>query len=413
MKSVFDVFIPVGFPRYTYIDRPDLERIIQAWVSLPTKHLLIFGPSKTGKTSLWKKHLATKNVLKIGCNDQKGLEELYREILFELDAHFESEITSGNTTHATLGLSLKNFLGIGSISAKGEAGVEKTTEKVSSPISTPPLTANVVSKFLKPSGKTIVLEDFHYASDDLKRQLSQDLKVFSDDESGWVIVGVQHKTSELLSYNSDLQLRISEIPVEGFTNSQLREIFEKAKSELKISFSDQLVEKIIEESGGSASLIQAICLKLCQIFGFSKEQSEFTTIQDITKLTQACGEVAKEQKAYYLKLVQHISKGGRSDGSTEKYKWFLKLIKEVKIPDSGLKNTQVLHEIQRLGHANIEQGSVTGGLSYLPKLLTKANFPSFFDYDEGSKTFYLMDRQMPFVFRWVPELVEDLFAPQP
>ena len=53
--SLKDVFIPVGVPEITFVKRFELERSIRAWELSGAKHLLIFGPSKSGKTSLWKK----------------------------------------------------------------------------------------------------------------------------------------------------------------------------------------------------------------------------------------------------------------------------------------------------------------------------------------------------------------------
>ena len=127
-------------------------------------------------------------------------------------------------------------------------------------------------------------------------------------------------------------------------------------------------------------------------------------------LEKSCKEIAYDSKSYYERAIKSIALGGRSDGSTEKYKWFLKLIKEKEIPDQGLKNTEMYRYLRELGHDSIQQGSVTSGLSYLPKLLEKNSFPAFFDFDSDNKTFYLLDKYMKFVFKWIPELVDDLFA---
>ena len=146
------------------------------------------------------------------------------------------------------------------------------------------------------------------------------------------------------------------------------------------------------------------------IEGLRQTSSTHKSIEKRDILDQACMEIANENKTYYEKVIKNVAQGGRSDGSTEKYKWFLKLIKERTIPDTGLKNTEIFRHLKDLGHDSIEQGSVTSGLSYLPKLLTKLSFPAFFDYDEETKTFYLLDKYMKFVFKWIPSLTDDLFT---
>jgi hypothetical protein len=83
------------------------------------------------------------------------------------------------------------------------------------------------------------------------------------------------------------------------------------------------------------------------------------------------------------------------------------MIRDKKIPEYGLRNTEVLAYLRELGHYEIQQSSVTAGLIYLPKLLRKNNIPSIFDYD--GTYFYLLDNYMKFVLRWVPELIDDLF----
>lgn len=277
-------------------------------------------------------------------------------------------------------------------------------------IAAPEIGVNTIVKFLKPSRMVVVLEDFHYCSEDLKSQLSQDLKAFSDECCPWVIVGIQHKTSALLSYNMDLQERIAELPVEGFSNEELRQIIDLGELALNLKISEKVKEKIVGEAIGSASLVQNICLRMCLINNIEKTMSQDVAIEKDEQVAQACQEIASENKTYYERVIRNIAVGGRSDGSTEKYKWFLRMIKETPIPEQGLKNTDVCRLIKDLGHKTIEQGSVTSGLAYLPSLLSKNGFPPFFDYDAESRVFYLLDKYMKFVLKWVPTLVDDLFV---
>lgn len=133
-------------------------------------------------------------------------------------------------------------------------------------------------------------------------------------------------------------------------------------------------------------------------------------ITDITLIEKSCREIAQESKSSYAGAVKNIALGDRKDGSTEKYKWFLKLIKEEDITERGLKNTEVYNYIKQMGHSSIQQGSVTSGLKYLHTLLRKNKLPAFFDFDSNTNTFYLLDQYMKFVFKWIPELIDDLFV---
>lgn len=404
-----DVFVPVGVPSTTRISRTLLERSVRSWKLNQSKHLLIFGPSKSGKTTLWKQFLDSSQVIKIPCNSKKNLIQIYQEILDELNAFFHSESQSNITNRGSINGEISG--GIPLLSSKIQSGIEETknsTQK-NSRLSPPLISANQVIKFLKKEKKIVVLEDFHYSPKEVRENLAKDLKAFSDEECPWVIVGVQHKTSDLLSYNQDLQLRIAELPVDWFSTQELKEIIHKGENALNIKFDDKLNEIIIQESLESASLLQSICQRTCLILDIDESCVKQKVIKDEEIVFQACREVAQENKAYYQKVVAKVSRGGRSDGSTEKYKWILKAIKDVEIPSSGIKNTEMWKIIKDLGHDTIAQGSVTGGLNYLPRLLTNQELPSLFDYSETDKRFYLLDRYMKFVFKWIPDLIEDLF----
>jgi hypothetical protein len=404
-----EVFIPVGLPEVTFVKRSNLERSILSWQMSEAKHLLIFGSSKSGKTSLWKKYVPADRVIKIPCNARKSLQEVYSDILYDLNIFYQSEKTQAQSKNSSITAELQSILGIGTAKLNAQLALSNNLTDKQIRISQPTIGCNLVMKFLKQSGKIIVIEDFHYANHELKSALSEDLKAFSDEKCPWILVGVQHKTSELLSYNLDLQQRISELPVEGFTDEQLREIIKLGESVLNISFSTEIQDAIVRESIGSASIVQNICQRICLIREISQTQANILFFDDISLVEQACKEIAYDSKSYYERAIKSISLGGRSDGSTEKYKWFLKLIKDKNIPEQGLKNTEVHKYLRELGHDSIMQGSVTSGLSYLPTLLTQNNIPALFDFDSENKTFYLLDKYMKFVFKWLPELVDNLF----
>jgi AAA+ ATPase superfamily predicted ATPase len=410
-----DVFVEVGLPKCTFVRRPELERSIESWRMNSAKHLLIFGASKSGKTSLWKKCIGGEDrVIKVPCNSSTSLQEVYSIIAYKLNAFYSAETSQSSSINIAGTAEAQGGLGrIGSVKAGvqlgGSGSVSEKYDRAAKPI----INSTFVAQLLKKNNgsKIVVLEDFHYASEEFKSALAEDLKAFSDDNCPWILVGVQHRTSGLLAYNQDLQQRVSELSVEGFNDQQLEKIITLGGTALNIDFSKEISERIVQESLGSASLVQYICQKICQIMGIYKTERELREISDVAVFEQACREIARENKAFYEKELKIVSLGGRSDGSTEKYKWFLKLVKEVDIPEQGLRNTEVFKHIKALGHNHIDQTSVTSGLAYLPKLIESQKISALFDYE--NKTFYLLDKYMKFVLRWIPELVDNLFLEEP
>lgn len=402
-----DVFVPVGLPQNTYVIRAELEKDLQLAMLNKGKHILIKGQSKSGKSNLWRKHL-NKDIIKIPLNSTKTLDDVYTEIFNALETFYVSE------QNEELGLSV-SFLAefsakiqmLFSMRAQASLGsTYKGTDK-SVPIAKQLIGANLVIKYLAPAKKRVVLEDFHYSNEQLKILLAQDLKAFSDEGCQFVVISVL-QNSDLGSYNRDLQQRFSNIPVGLFSRDELEEIIRTGERLLNITFAPGVRDKIIFESMDSAALTQDICQKICfELNVLETKKESLFIINDLNVVYNACKKIALENKGLYDDIVSIVPKGGRSDGSTEKYKWFLKMIQQTDIPESGLLNTEVLQRLRNLGHGNIAQSSVTAGLKYLPRLLRKRKLAPVFAYTNDR--FFLLDKYMKFVFKWVPELIDDLF----
>jgi ribosome biogenesis GTPase A len=65
--SVHKVFVPAGTPQYTRIDIDSQNHIINNFVNNENEHLLIHGPSKSGKSTLWESQIGKDKVIKIRC----------------------------------------------------------------------------------------------------------------------------------------------------------------------------------------------------------------------------------------------------------------------------------------------------------------------------------------------------------
>jgi hypothetical protein len=77
---------------------------------------------------------------------------------------------------------LQATLGIGTAKINPQLSTSANISGKQLRISEPNVACNLVIKFLKPAKKIIIIEDFHYASHELKSGLSEDLKAFSDEK---------------------------------------------------------------------------------------------------------------------------------------------------------------------------------------------------------------------------------------
>jgi len=411
MSTVFmdQVFQSSGVPKYTRIDVPAHNTRIMSFRRTPGEHLIIHGPSKTGKSTLWISQIGEKNAIKIPCNESTTLESTYLDIADELEIFFrnsenvDEKVKTG--FHAEIKAKIYGFLeGKGGGSYATEHGSRQESQRITPPI----LGARNISKYLNAADKYVVLENIHYCTPEFRRELSKDLHNFSDYNSKWIIVGVQHQADQVFIENRDLVGRLREIQSGVFTSSQVSEILKLGEGELNISFSEEIQNAIFRESGGNAALVQDIAKNVCQISDITGRQDTQKDISDVELVPKACRQIATSCAQVYTKFCDDIVKGGRSDGSTQKYKWFLKLVRDKDISTTGMLNTDVYRLIVELGHRDINQTSVTQGLQYMNKLQQKRKItPPVLEYDDEKSRLFLLDPYFRFCLRWIPELIKD------
>ncbi|XYR60896.1 hypothetical protein ACS4RT_01045 [Bacillus amyloliquefaciens] len=100
--NVEDVFVSVGFPEHTYISREKIEREMKLGKINKAKQILVYGGSKMGKSNLWRKHFSEDEIIKIPINSNKTVDDIYGEILYELEAFYTTEM--GQSTGVTASL---------------------------------------------------------------------------------------------------------------------------------------------------------------------------------------------------------------------------------------------------------------------------------------------------------------------
>lgn len=389
--------------------RAELDKKFKTMTRMKGRSLLICGPSKTGKTSLWKKNMLEKEVVKVPINKNKTLEDVYLEILNRLEAFYVKEAASNNQESFSLGTELKAKIQM-LFEAKVNTNINQMNNNsfLKESIAKPVIGPELVIKFLKPLGKKIILEDFHYANDILKEQISQDLKSFIDEQCQIIMLSVQKVQSDLIKYNPDLAQRVAILEVGSFRDEQILELVKLGEKHLNIVFSDEVKKIIVKEVKGNAALTQEICMNLC-IYNdvFETVQGDHPkVIENRDYFEKACRDICENSRTYYEDAVRLIKAGGRNDGKTEKYKWFLKMVAEKEIGEEGVLNTEVYKILKEMGHEKITQSGVTAGLKYIPKLLKRRDLKTLLDYNEKTKTFYVLDKYFQMCLKWCPEIID-------
>lgn len=225
--------------------------------------IVVHGSSKQGKTSLWKKHVDPKDRYPLNCGTITNIEDLHTQILKTAGFTITHQ-TSSSSTQPLIEASINTGL----FGLKSKLGSSQTTATSREKISLNPADANDITNALREMHftGTIIIDDFHYLSEETQDKFTRTLKTFYDDETlevTFIIVGVWKEANRLVVYNGDLSSRIKTINADEWTDEQLRNVIEHGESKLGLQFEEEFKANLVHYSEGAVYLLQAACRTAC------------------------------------------------------------------------------------------------------------------------------------------------------
>lgn len=112
-------------------------------------------------------------------------------------------------------------------------------------------------------GKVIV-DDFHRLDDSLKQKLADFMKYLADeggDESKLILIGINKAGDRLVSFGTDIGLRIDVFKMESNPPEKIEELIEKGAQALNITVPNR--ENFVRNAHGSFQIAQILCRTLC------------------------------------------------------------------------------------------------------------------------------------------------------
>lgn len=279
-----EIFVPGGFPRYTYNPRAGLQleqRVAEARENL-CKLVTVTGQTKSGKTVLVKKILPPEECVWVdgGVVSQEG--DFWQVVIQQLELFQETESQTSNSTtssikgSATAGANLLIAKGSGEISTGLEKGRGKSTTSKQN------LSSRIVAlKGLRDAFVPLVVDDFHYIPRELQGNIVRALKPLIFDGLPVVIIAIPHRRYDALKVEKEMTGRISPISIPTWNEDELHFIpqtgFRLMNYEVPISVSNELASEAI----GSPHLMQDFCRGICKLLSLDqKDQKEILFISE-------------------------------------------------------------------------------------------------------------------------------------
>lgn len=115
---------------------------------------------------------------------------------------------------------------------------------------------------------TVLVDDFHRLSDDIKQSVADYMKTLADEErqdSKLVVIGINKAGDSLVRFAADLNNRIDTIRFETNPDERVLELVAKGEAALKVSLNTR--EDLVRDSHGSFHIAQMMCREMCLCAG--------------------------------------------------------------------------------------------------------------------------------------------------
>ncbi|HEJ7969901.1 TPA: hypothetical protein SMI17_003514 [Serratia marcescens] len=390
-NTVYQIFQTARDLPKNYVERPHVDNLFIETL-LQQNHIVIYGSSKQGKTSLRKRHLEENDSVVISCLNAWSIGDLQLAILKKVG--FSLEDTSGLKKDGSVKLKFKvPFL------AEAEVGAGIAKEKKHKDYSINANDTNDVIDVINNVGfeKFIILEDFHYLPLQTQKDFSISLKAYHElSKVCFIIIGVWLENDRITSDNGDLTGRITSINADLWKDKDIQNLFIKSESLLNIQFDDKFKRNLISKSNGNIFLVQKICLKACHLSDVHFIQREPKIVGENISIDDEIKEELENQNARYRSFIYEFSKGF---GKTELnlYKWILYTLLKVEreIIENSLYEKTIRETIKE---AHPQKFKVTSPRLYLAlgksiELQLKIDIkPIIFEYDENRRKIKIVDK---------------------
>ena len=362
------------------------------------KHLVIFGSSKQGKTSLRKHALNEEEAVVVHCSNKWSIADIHSAILKKVG--FELTQSTSKTTSGKSKIFAKISAAIFGGGAEGGAETEReeASTATKAPLELDPEDVNDIILALHSVGfnRYIVLEDFHYLPLDTQKDFSVALKAFHEESKYcFIIVGVWLEENRLSVYNGDLTGRLTPIDADKWEEGELRQVIEAGETHLNVKFSDEFVDELLKDCFNSIYIVQESCYQCCvanDVNSTLEQRREIGTRKQAEEIVTA---VVNQQTGRFNSFITQFADGFQAT-ALEMYRWLLYpvLIADVGDLQKGLRLNSITKTLQAK-HPNgkeLNPGNVTQALQSTAALQVKKSVkPIILDYDQTNLRLRVVD----------------------
>jgi hypothetical protein len=402
LQQVFGIATQVNSA--SYVNRGGLDEKLAYYLNTE-RHIAIHGDSKQGKSWLRSNLLQADATLVVQCQPESTPESVLREALGQLDVRIELKRTGTTQIEGQLDLAASGQLGnmlVGKVKAEAQAagGASKEQAVDQEPVGTTMADLSWVARIIHASEKRLVLEDFHYVSEENRKAFAFILKALGDYGVYVILVGIWPEDHLLTYYNGNLDGRVEDLRL-VWADEDLAAVLDKGCEALNIAMTDGLVSALVGDAFGNVGLIQRLAEQVCINAGVLERQDDRKTLDIGQELDAARAAVSERMTARYEAFADDFVRGmKRMKQGLAVYKHLLRAFTASKSEDllEGIDSSDLLERIQE-SHPDppIRGSDLTQALDRVDRLQAKIGVqPPVLTYNNDRRRLFLADRSFLF-----------------
>ena len=413
LNGIGDVFKPNALPDHTYVDRrideygdTYTEQLQKALLN-PGTLIVITGASKSGKTVLC--HKAIHNtIIDLSASQIESREDFWNQIGEQLELPDEVQIKTSQSENDVEKSQITGELSIKIAKINISAGKDNTGSKGNEISHRILRSQSSMMKYIIDNDFVLVIDDFHYASEDIQLYIARTIKTYLINGLKVIILSLPHRADDAIRLNPDLIGRTSFIEIAPWSIDELKEIGLKGFPLLNIAIDDVVLEHMAVESISSPQLMQDICFNLA----YRMEKNNATTVSR-EMVAVALRETVKKHKQVYSHVLKAALEGP-AQGKNKRTHYILQDGRQVDIymlllisissdpPELSLS----VQEIQRrfsnlLAENNVKQPrsiDISNAVKNIKNIM-KERAKNLDTIDWKAKTLYILDSFLLFYLR--------------
>ena len=417
MAKVEEVFGVTSKPVLSYVVREEVDNAFQEALA-SHKQIVVYGSSKQGKTALVSKYLPYEAHILVSLTPKTQLLDIYQTVLSQAGVKLAAAITdkAGSESAVTVGAKFKAmipFFGSGEADTtgtiKGNSGKEVKWEEVPVNIELPQGVSDLLKRVAE--NKWVILENFHYLTDEVQQQFAFDLRAFQELGVRFVILGVWREKNRMAQFNGDLLDRTIEVPVEPWLEKDFRRVVARGSTVLNVNFDEQLITNAVRASFSSIGVFQEILKHLCLSSGIKETVPDGGALMSEQALLDSAIAIktsdyaARHERALEAIAAGHNSGGAKGDRPPLFLPYYLvRTIMEHGFEGiaAGARKQQIWDWIRAIHHRpdDVRSNDMTnllGGIANLQSV--KAISPPIFAYDVQQRILQVVDSTFYFFIK--------------